>query len=423
MSDITIFYRLGLALGIGFIIGLQREHSYYDVNDTHPAGVRTFAISGLLGALLPFIGSLMGTQVLFFIGFILIGLLLMTAHFVSSQIKKDSTIGLTTSLSMLLVFLLGALCWYNRLLEACAIMVCLLSLLSFKEQIHSFAQKLSKEDILATIKFAVIAALVLPFLPNEFYGPKGLEVLNPFNIGLFVVFISGISFIGYVLVKVVGPGKGIGITGILGGIASSTALTLNLTQRSQGNGSYSGSLAMGVILSWSVMYLRLYIICSLLNPSLMSTLAVPMLVPMIPGLLYAGYLKYRESKVQKVNPATFTNPFELMPAIKFGLIFTVVLFIANAARVYFGNQGLLISSFVAGFADMDAIALSVIEMNSSNALPGKQVILAILFAGVANTLTKGSMVVLFGEKSMKRAIIPAMVLILSVTGGLIGLYW
>jgi len=155
----------------------------------------------------------------------------------------------------------------------------------------------------------------------------------------------------------------------------------------------------------------------------MSTLAVPMLVPMIPGLLYAGYLKYRENKVQKVNSATFTNPFELMPAIKFGLIFTVVLFIANAARVYFGNQGLLISSFVAGFADMDAIALSVIEMNSSNALPGKQVILAILLAGIANTLTKGSMVLLFGEKSMKRAIIPAMVLILSVTGGLIGLYW
>ena len=423
MTDISVFYRLALALGIGFIIGLQREHSYFDANDSHPAGVRTFALSGLLGALLPFIGSLMGSQVPFIVGFILVGLLLMTSHFVNGQAKKEGIIGLTTSVSMLLVYLLGSLCWFNRLLEACAIMVGLLSLLSFKEQIHSFAQKLSKEDILATIKFAVITALVLPFLPNEFYGPTGLKVLNPFNIGLFVVFISGISFIGYVLVKIVGPGKGIGITGILGGIASSTALTLNLTQRSRGNQSYSGSLAMGVILSWSVMYIRLFIICSLLCPSIMMTLAIPMLVPMIPGLMYAAYLKYKEDKIRNVASSTFTNPFELMPAIKFGLIFTAVLFIANAARVFFGNEGLLISSFLAGFADMDAIALSVIEMNANNSLPEKQVVLSILFAGIANTITKGSMVILFGEKTMKKAIIPAMVLILLVTGGLIGVYW
>jgi uncharacterized membrane protein (DUF4010 family) len=240
---------------------------------------------------------------------------------------------------------------------------------------------------------------------------------------LLVVFISGISFIGYVLVKIVGPGKGIGITGILGGIASSTALTLNLTQRSRGNQSYSGSLAMGVILSWSVMYIRLFIICSLLCPSIMMTLAIPMLVPMIPGLMYAAYLKYKEDKTRNVASSTFTNPFELMPAIKFGLIFTAVLFIANAARVFFGNEGLLISSFLAGFADMDAIALSVIEMNANNSLPEKQVVLSILFAGIANTITKGSMVILFGEKTMKKAIIPAMVLILLVTGGLIGVYW
>ncbi|HOG68415.1 MAG TPA: DUF4010 domain-containing protein, partial [Fibrobacteraceae bacterium] len=102
---------------------------------------------------------------------------------------------------------------------------------------------------------------------------------------------------------------------------------------------------------------------------------------------------------------------------------TAVLFIANAARVFFGNEGLLISSFLAGFADMDAIALSVIEMNANNSLPEKQVVLSILFAGIANTITKGSMVILFGEKTMKKAIIPAMVLILLVTGGLIGVYW
>lgn len=420
--DVTVFYRLGLALGIGFIIGLQREHSYFDANDPHPAGVRTFALSGLLGASLSFLGSLMDSNMPFLFGFVVVGLLLMVAHLSHCHLTKDSQAGLTTSISMLLVFILGAICWYNRLLEACAIMVGLLSLLSFKEQIHSFAKKISKDDVLATIKFAVIAGLVLPFLPNKFYGPAGLEVLNPFNIGLFVVFISGISFIGYVLVKVVGPGKGIGITGILGGLASSTALTLNLTQRSKDNQAYSGSLAMGVVLAWSVMYFRLFIICSVLNPLLIGPLALPILVPLLPGVFYAVYLKYKEDKVRQLKPSNFTNPFELMPAIKFGFIFTAVLFIANAARVYFGNEGLLISSFFAGFADMDAIVLSVIQMNATTTLPIKEVILAILIAGIANTLTKGGLVLFFGEKSMKKAIAPALILNLMVTSLLIVLY-
>jgi uncharacterized membrane protein (DUF4010 family) len=117
--------------------------------------------------------------------------------------------GITTSVAVVIVYLLGGICWYGRLLESCVIVVVILWVLSAKEQLHTFAQKLSKEDIIAIVKFAVITALVLPFLPNNSYGPPGLEVLNPRSIWIFVVFISGIGFVGYGLIKLVGPGKGI----------------------------------------------------------------------------------------------------------------------------------------------------------------------------------------------------------------------
>jgi uncharacterized membrane protein (DUF4010 family) len=128
----------------------------------------------------------------------------------SSIINPDSP----PALPMLIMYLLGALCWYNRIMEATAITVSMLWLLTVKKQLHDFAKKISGDDLIATIKFALISAVILPILPHKTYGSLGLEVLSPYKIWLFVVFISGISFVGYILVKVIGPGKGIGITGL-----------------------------------------------------------------------------------------------------------------------------------------------------------------------------------------------------------------
>jgi len=420
--EITIFYRLALALGIGLIIGLQRENSYQNTEEFHPIGVRTFALSGLLGGVLAFLSSILNSTHPILLGFTIVSVLLLASYTIHHHTKKTKKIGLTTSFSMLLVYLLGVLCWYNRLLESCAIMVALLAVLSFKEQLHVFAQKISKEDIFATIKFAVMAALVLPFLPNKAYGPENLEVFNPFVIGLFVVILSGISFIGYILVKLIGPGKEIGVTGILGGIASSTALTLNFTQKSKSNPKHAATLSMGIILSWSMMYVRLYIMCVAIHPNLLVPLIIPMFLPMIPGFLYAFYLKYKESKIHNLD-SNFKNPFELTPALQFGLIFVFVLFLTNLAQSYFGNSGLLISSFFAGFAAIDAIALSVISMQKTGVLGINQVVLAILFAGLANTFLKGGMVVLFGAKTMRKVIIPVTLSTIAISLGLIFIYY
>ena len=429
MLDLNVFYRLAAAIGIGLIIGLQREHTYSDQSDHHPAGVRSFTLVGLAGVMTAMLSNLMTGVAPFVTGFVVIGMLLMASHisFAIEHRPQDgrplvTTDGITTSIAVLVVYLLGALCWFGRLLESCIVVVVMLWILSAKEQLHTFAQKLSKEDILATVKFAVISLLILPFLPNQAYGPPGLEVQNPHTIWLFVVFISGIGFVGYVLIKIVGPGKGIWLTGLLGGIASSTALTLNLAGRSRDNEDYASDFTLGIVLSWAVMYVRLYLICVFLSVSLARPLALPLLLPAVPALGYAAYLKFKASRSHSQKGSDFSNPFRLLPAIKFGVVFTCVMFVANAARVYLGAGALLACSFLGGAAEMDAVAFSVIDMNLKAGLPVRELILALLLASIANTLTKGGMVFFLGAKSMRKPIAVAVALICVATLGLVGFY-
>lgn len=429
MLDFNVFYRLAAAIGIGLIIGLQREHTYSDQSDRHPAGVRSFTLVGLAGAMTALLSGEMGGVAPFVTGFVIIGMLLVASHISFAIAHKPQegrpvvgSDGVTTSVAVLVVYLLGALSMYGRLLESCVVVVVMLWVLSAKEQLHAFAQKLSKEDILAAVKFAVISLLILPFLPNQAYGPPGLEVLNPHTIWLFVVFISGIGFVGYVLIKLVGPGKGIWLTGLLGGLASSTALTLNLAGRSRENEGYAPDFTLGIVLSWAVMYVRLYLICVFLSASLARPLALPLLLPAVPALGYAAYLKFKASRDHRENAAGFSNPFKLLPAIKFGVVFTCVMFVANAARVYLGAGALLACSFIGGAAEMDAVAFSVIDMNLKAGLPVRELVLALMLASIANTLTKGGLVFFLGAKSMRKPIALAVALISVVTLGLVALY-
>jgi len=421
MLELNVFYRLAAAIGIGLIIGLQREHTFFDATDHHPAGVRTFSMVGFSGAIAACLSGLLNSAAPFVTGFVVIGLLLAASHVAFGLSHKEGSAGITTSVALILVYLLGAMCWFNLLLESCVGMVVMLLLLSAKEQLHGFANRISSEDILAAVKFAVITLLILPFLPNQAYGPEGLQVLNPHTIWLFVVFISGIGLVGYVLIKIVGPGKGIWLTGLLGGIASSTALTLNLAGRSRENEGYASDFTLGIVLSWAVMYVRLYLICVFLSTSLARPLALPLLLPAVPALAYAAYIKLG-ARNHRESDAGFSNPFKLLPAIKFGVVFTCVMFVANAARVYLGAGALLACSFLGGAAEMDAVAFSVIDMNIKAGLPMRELILALLLASIANTFTKGGLVFFLGAKSMRKPILLAVALITVVSCALVAVY-
>jgi len=405
----TLFFRFGVALVIGIMVGLQREYAYHDPDRELSTGVRTFALMGLSGCTAALAADMLDSPWPF-VGIVLIlGLYLGLNYFIEASRGEA---GLTTETAAILTMLAGALSYWNHPALAVALGVVTTVLLTFKLELHRFARIITREDVYATLKFAVITAVVLPVLPNRNFGPPPFDVLNPYTIWLLVVFISGISFVGYVLIKVVGPQKGIGLTGLLGGLASSTALTLSFTQRSTDDPALARPLALGIIAAWTVMFARVVVAVTALNITLVQSLWLPITIPIVAGLAYALYLFFTQQAGHQ-DEVSFSNPFELGPAIKFGVIFTVVLLVSKAGQVYLGDTGIYISSFVSGLADADAIALSLARLSTEpQGIDLSTATQAIVLAAAANTLTKGMIVMVGGSSALRRAILPGFLLMM-----------
>ena len=408
---IDYFYHLVVALGIGFFIGIQRESVYDDPERRLFAGVRTFALISLAG----FVAALAADQLASALPFV--GVLLVLGVLLALSYHKDvreGKPGMTTEIATVLTFLIGAVCYWNQILLAAALGVALMALLSLKPQFRTLAHAITREDIYATLKFAVISIIVLPILPNRNFGPPPYDVFNPYKIWLMVVFISGISFLGYVMIKIIGAQRGIGLTGLLGGLASSTAVTLSFSQRSRTNPELAHPFSLAIIVAWTVMFVRVLVVVFALNAALAYRLLLPMTASLVAGLFYCGYLYLRQRTYEKED-LTFVNPFELGPALKFGALYTVILLISTAARVEFGSTGIYISSCVSGLADVDAIALSMVDLvRASASLDLTVAARAITIAAMSNTLFKGVFALATGSPALRRALWPGMVLMVVV---------
>jgi uncharacterized membrane protein (DUF4010 family) len=337
--------------------------------------------------------------------------LLIAVNYYFDAIKGK--VGLTTKSAALFTVLGGALAYWNQPALAIALAVAATVLLSLKVEIHQFVHHLTQEDLVATLKFAVVTAIILPVLPNQSFGPEPFNILNPLKIWLFVVLISGISFVGYVLIKIAGSRKGIGLTGLFGGLASSTAVTLSFTDRSKQNDELAKPLAFAIILAWSVMFGRVIAAVAALNLALAKMIWLPMTICALVGLACCAYL-FRVSKSGKESQEIhFSNPFRLGPALKFGFLFVLILLVSRVAQVYFGNTGIYVSSFFAGLADVDAIALSMAKLSKSAAGIDMSIAAkAIILSTVANTVLKGSFVIFGGSKAIRKAILPGFILLL-----------
>ncbi len=411
MEMTMLFYRFGAALAIGFLVGLQREFAYGGSDKELFAGVRTFPIISLLGCT----GALMADELSSpwgLAGLLLpVGALIVIAHFVGAW--QRGGVGLTTEMATLMTFAAGALCYWDYLPLAAAIAVAVTVLLSFKPQMHAFAQRITREDIYATLKFAVITVIVLPVLPNREFGPEPFNVFNPHQVWLIVVLISGISFLGYVLIKLVGPHQGISLTGLLGGIISSTPVTISFSQRSQEKQGLAKPFALAIIVAWAITYLRAFVEVAALNSALLTKLWPPMLAAFVVGLLYSAYLYFSQPTEEK-GDVPYSNPFELGTALKFGLFYAVVLIVSKAAQVYAGDIGIYLSSFIAGLPDVDAVTLSVAQLTGARGDVSLETgARAIVIGVMANTIAKGGIVLITGSRELRRAIFPGLVLILT----------
>jgi uncharacterized membrane protein (DUF4010 family) len=254
------------------------------------------------------------------------------------------------------------------------------------------------------LKFGIVSVIILPLLPNHPYGPWG--VLNPRVIWWMVVLISAISMVGYVLMKFLGLRRGMALTGLLGGLASSTATTLGLSQKArEAKREAAAYFALGIVLASTIMFFRVLFLTWVVDEGLGAALLVPIAIPAATGLLAGAYLWRKKSETAAAG-LEVKNPMELGSAIKFGLLFAVVLVAARAAHHYFGATGLFVAAGLAGLTDVDAITISTARLARDGVLASSTANAAILLASAANTVVKGGLAVSLGGKALRSAILP-----------------
>ncbi|MFZ1729223.1 MAG: MgtC/SapB family protein [Bacteroidota bacterium] len=406
ISLAVLFQKGAISLLVGALVGIERERSQDDHQKLF-AGIRTFPLIALLGFLSGLLGTAIGPWVLgvFAGGFIA---MVVVSYYIEARAGYH---GATNEVAVITVFLLGVLIHHEFFIVAIATSVVLTLFLSLKAPLQQLVAHVQAEDIYATLKFAIITAIILPILPNTTFGP--FDVLNPRQVWYMVVLIAGISFAGYVLVKVFGSKKGLTLTGMMGGLVSSTAVTLSFSQKSREAPELGKTFASAIVLACSIMFPRILIEIAVVNRSLLAFIWPFIAILTVSGVSASMVLLFGKKKDSNTE-VDLKNPFELMSAIKFGLIFAVIIFASKAAQIYLGDGGVYLAAALAGLTDVDAITLSMANL-SKTSLSESTASVAILIAVVMNTIVKASIAFSLGAAALRRYTLPGFGLVL-VTG-------
>jgi uncharacterized membrane protein (DUF4010 family) len=414
LEPLQVALGFALALAVGGAVGLERERHAQAEQKPAFGGARTFPLVALLGAALAFLARSLGPSVLA-LGFLALAILLGLGYWSSRREAGNARLGLTTELAALLVFVIGALPFVEstsvsfpqRLLLGGALGTIVMSLLALRRPIHAFAERISHEDLLATVRFALAAVVALPLLPDRSIGP--FDALNPFRIGVVVVLIAGISFVGYVAMRLYGPRKGLGVTAIAGGLVSSTAVTLAFSARGRKQPHLAPACALAIGLAATIMFLRVLVEIAAVRPELLRPVAVPLGAMLAVGVVGCGVLWRRISgEPPAEEPKGLQNPFRLRQALRLGLVYALVRLVAAVAWDRFGSGGLLVSATVAGLADVDAITLSVARMHE-HGLPDALAVTAVTTAAATNTLVKVGLAIALGRRRIGTAVASVLV--------------
>jgi uncharacterized membrane protein (DUF4010 family) len=388
-----------MALLMGLLIGVEREHSRVD-DEPLFAGVRTFpliVLTGYLAGLLSQAG---------FVWVLPVALAGTCAIVVAAYVANlgGAHKGATTEFMALLAFIFGALAALGMLIPAATFAVVTTLLLSTKGPLHQLAQGIREDEIYAILKFGIVSVIVLPLLPNRAFGP--FQVLNPRLIWWMVVLISAVSMIGYLLTRLLGAHHGVAVTGMLGGLASSTAVAFGLSQQArEAADSLAKSFALGIVIASTIMFFRQLVLVFVVAPGLIRTVMLPMALPAVIGVGGSLFL-WRQKTTDQESTVPLKNPMELGSAIKFGLVFAVVLFVARAGYQYFGTSGIYAAAALAGLADVDAITISAAGLAKQGVLAPSTAGTAILLAGAMNTLVKGGIAAVLGGPALRRVTVP-----------------
>ena len=399
-SELNMEYLKGLiiSLGIGFLIGMERQFSK-EVHEHQEqfAGIRTFSMVAMFGFIAALFSSLMGQWIF---GATLICLFAFVILSYLQLSKLPSNKGATSEFALLLTFMLGGLVFLEMIVFAFFIMVLMLILLTFKPSLHCFVAKLERQELLSIILFVVMSALVIPFLPNDNFGPYKLWNLK--EIWQMVVLVSGTSLVGYMIAKFMGD-KGTILAGLVGGLVSSTSVALSFSRKSRETPSPISSFyyAIGIIIACTIMFPRILFEVYVINQALFLELWIPILILSIAGF-GASFLAYTYRKgKQGGGGIVLKNPLDLATAIKFAILFAAIQCLVKYATENFGDHGTYIAGAISGISDLDAISLSMAKMAKS----GGNIMVAtntILIAALTNTLVKFIIVLSIGSVNLRK---------------------
>ncbi len=414
MTDATVpaLERLLVAMLVGFLVGLDRERAEARKEHALFAGVRTFPLIALAGAIPMLLEERIGPALLV-ATFVAIAAVALVSYVRTSA---GGRIGATTEVAALATFLLGALAGAGELVVAGAAGVTLAVLLVGKPRLEAFSNALTTEEIVAALELAVITVIVLPLLPDRGYGPW--QALNPREIWIVVVLVSALSFVGFVAVRVLGSGRGMALTGAVGGLVSSTAITISMAERSHA-GAARPAAASAAVLASAIMCVRMAVLAGAVDlgilPRLLPVLAVMALVGGAAAWLVGRGRAGRTPSAE----GTLTNPFSLRAALTFAAVYALVTLAVRAAHEHLGPSGIYLVSALSATVTVDAPTVALARLGQGTAgwaAPAA----AIGVVAITNTLVKLGIALVYGEGSFRRRVGAALGA-MSLVGGLAGL--
>jgi uncharacterized membrane protein (DUF4010 family) len=470
-----VFETLGIALGLGLLVGLQRERSH-----SRWAGIRTFPLITLLGAICGLLAANLGGWIVA-AGFLAVSSIVVMANVAelqdarlmpeqldeaaagtqtstrpddqpvrtqpvnaarspSSRALRDTPAthahpatavvgadvrtldggrgpGMTTEAAALLMYALGAYLAVGNATAAIVVGGVVAVLLHLKQPLHRFVEQIGERDIHAMMQFVLIALVILPVLPDQTYGPYA--VLNPREIWRVVVLIVGIGLAGYVAYKLVGQQAGALLGGVLGGLISSTATTVSYARRAKRAPDAATLAALVIMIASSIAFVRVIVELAVVAPGILGQVAPPLgAMFVLMALLSAGsYVLSRGARDEIPQQA---NPAELKSALIFGVVYAVVIFAIAAAKDYFGTGGLYVVAVLSGLTDLDAITLSTGRLAAANRIDIATGWRLILLAALANLVFKGGTVAVLGPPALTWRIV--VLFGITVIGGLL-IFW
>ncbi|SFP54003.1 MgtC/SapB family protein [Hydrogenimonas thermophila] len=382
--DYEILKPLLISLVLGFAIGMQRTLTYLHTPETVFAGSRTFALIALGGFISGWLQS-------FVPGFVLVSTAIFALHIGLSyymKVQKRQKQGMTTQITAIITFFLGLMIWYDLENYAIFIGVIVIILLEIKPKLLKFESHISASDINAVVLLLAMSFIILPILPDEMIGPYNL--FNPYKTWLMAVIIAGISFVGYIAIKIFGQKHGVFLTGAAGGLISSTAVTISLAKMFQKRYELINNYAGGMAIAWTFMYLRVLFEAFIINPEFSLRLAPAYLGATITGLLFSYYLHKNSdsTSIDLDNSNISKNPLQLSEAIKFGILFGIIYGAIAFVQTRYGNIGIYFVSFFSGISDVDAITLSLSQLAKDGKIDEFASIIGIVIASVTNACIK-----------------------------------